>query len=598
MKPRQWSWRWLLIGAIPLALIFLLLLPILIGDTAQVSGRIAATLSAWTGGKVSFTGPLRIRYFPDVSVRGALVMQDTKRLPLVRAVTTKQAKITLDLGQLLLGHLRINSLRLVRPRITLKTDAISAETPQAIVSNLLSGGPIGALHIRDGRIDLQSPSGHETIDNLYGHFDLDDANASRARMSGFGSFEFRREEVQFTAEATFSNDTLPDVILDLASSFGRAHLRGNASFQEGLSLDGPVELDVADMRGLLRWLGVDIAKGQSLKTFVAVGTGHVSGASLAVDDGTFTLDGNKAVGVLAITAGQRPHVEGTLDFDRFVTDPYLPEPVSDDVTASLPDSGTDPLSSWILLRSIDADLRISAREIVARSTKFGNGGFTITAKDGAVATEIGEVEMCEGAATGRLSVEPGSLPRALITASFKDVELRPCMEMLGLGIPLDGTGRIEAELGGEGRDARELLQHLLGTVTITAQHGLLPVDLQRLMRTPTPIDADTWSPSRGMAFETLQAECRLAETMMWCRRLDIRGPAAIVQGSGDIDLAQGSLDWRLDVGSPVNEATDNTAQGLTSISIRGPAEQPIIRRADRPTLGDGSTPQTGASPVQ
>jgi len=598
MKPRQWSWRWLLIGAIPLALIFLLLLPILIGDTAQVSSRIAATLSAWTGGKVSFTGPLRIRYFPDVSVRGALVMQDTKRLPLVRDVTTKQAKITLDLGQLLLGHLRIDSLRLVRPRITLKTDAISAETPQTIVSNLLSGGPIGALHIRDGRIDLRSPSGHETIDNLYGHFDLDDANASRARMSGFGSFEFRREEVQFTAEATFSNDTLPDVTLDLASSFGRAHLRGNASFQEGLSLDGPVELDIADTRGLLRWLGVDIANGQSLKTFAAVGTGHVSGASLAVDDGTFTLDGNKAVGVLAITAGQRPHVEGTLDFDRFVTDPYLPEPVSDDVTASLPDSGTDPLASWILLRSIDADLRISAREIVARSTKFGNGGFTITAKDGAVATEIGEVEMCEGAATGRLSVEPGSLPRALITASFKNVALRPCMEMLGLGIPLDGTGRIEAELGGEGRDARELLQHLLGTVTITAQHGLLPVDLQRLMRTPTPIDADSWSPSRGMAFETLQAECRLAETMMWCRRLDIRGPAAIVQGSGDIDLAQGSLDWRLDVGSPVNEATDNTAHGLTSISIRGPAEQPIIRRADRPTLGDGSTPQTGASPVQ
>jgi len=598
MKPRQWSWRWLLIGAIPLALIFLLLLPILIGDNAQVSSRIAATLSAWTGGKVSFTGPLRIRYFPDVSVRGALVMQDTKRLPRVRDVTTKQAKITLDLGQLLLGHLRIDSLRLVRPRITLKTDAISAETPQTIVSNLLSGGPIGALHIRDGRIDLRSPSGHETIDNLYGHFDLDDANASRARMSGFGSFEFRREEVQFTAEATFSNDTLPDVTLDLASSFGRAHLRGNASFQEGLSLDGPVELDIADTRGLLRWLGVDIANGQSLKTFAAVGTGHVSGASLAVDDGTFTLDGNKAVGVLAITAGQRPHVEGTLDFDRFVTDPYLPEPVSDDVTASLPDSGTDPLSSWILLRSIDADLRISAREIVARSTKFGNGGFTITAKDGAVATEIGEVEMCEGAATGRLSVEPGSLPRALITASFKNVALRPCMEMLGLGIPLDGTGRIEAELGGEGRDARELLQHLLGTVTITAQHGLLPVDLQRLMRTPTPIDADSWSPSRGMAFETLQAECRLAETMMWCRRLDIRGPAAIVQGSGDIDLAQGSLDWRLDVGSPVNEATDNTAHGLTSISIRGPAEQPIIRRADRPTLGDGSTPQTGASPVQ
>ena len=598
MKPRQWSWRWLLIGVIPLALIFLLLLPILIGDTAQVSSRIAASLSAWTGGEVAFTGPLRVRFFPDVSVRGALVMRDTKRLPLVRDVTTKQAKITLDLGQLLLGHLRIDSLRLVRPRITLKTDAISAETPQAIVTNLLSGGPIGALHLRDGRIELLAPSGRETIDNLYAHFDLEDESAVTGRMSGSGSFDFRREEVRFKAGATVSADTLPDVTVDLASSFGRAHLRGHASFQDGLSVDGPVELDVADMRGLLRWLGVDIAEGQSLRTFAAVGTGHVSGASLAVDEGTFTLDGNKAVGVLAITAGQRPHVEGTLDFDRFVTDPYLPQPVSDDVTGSLPDRAGDPLSSWILLRSIDADLRISAREIVARSTQFGNGGFTITAKDGAVATEIGEVEMCGGAATGRLSVEPGALPRALITASFIDVALRPCMEMLGLGIPLEGTGRIEADLGGEGRDAGELLRQLLGNVTITAQNGSLPVDLQRVTGTPAPIDADSWSTSRGMAFETLQAECRLAETVMWCRRLDIRGPAAIVRGSGDIDLAQGTLDWRLDVGSPVNEATDNTGRGLTGISIRGPAAQPVIRPADRPTLGDGSAPQTGASPVQ
>ena len=598
MKPRQWSWRWLLIGVIPLALILLLLLPLLIGDTAQVSGRIAASLSAWTGGEVSFSGPLRVRYFPDVSVRGALVMRDTKRLPLVRAVTTKQAKITLDLGQLLLGHLRIDSLRLVRPRITLKTDAISAETPQAIVTNLLSGGPIGALHVRDGRIDLQSPSSHETIDNLYAHFDLEDANSLSARMSGFGSFEFKREEVRFTSGATISKDALPAVDLDLVSSFGRAHLRGNASFQEGFSLDGPIDVDIADTRGLLRWLGVDIAEGQSLKTFAAVGTGHVSGASLAVDEGSFTLDGNKAVGVLAITAGQRPHVEGTLDFDRFVTDPYLPPGASDDVTASLPDRTIDPLSSWILLRSIDTDLRISAREIVARSIKFGNGGFTITAKDGAVATEIGEMEMCGGAATGRLSIEPGALPRALLTASFNDIALRPCMEMLGLGIPLEGTGRIDAEFGGEGRDAGELLRQLIGNVTVTAQIGSLPVDLQRLTRTPTPIEADSWSTSRGMPFETLQAECRLADTVMWCRRLDIRGPIAIVRGSGDIDLARGSLDWRLDVGGVVKEVTEDTDRDLTSISIRGPAAQPVIRPADRPTLGDGSTPQTGANPVQ
>ena len=58
-----------------------------------------------------------------------------------------------------------------------------------------------------------------------------------------------------------------------------------------------------------------------------------------------------------------------------------------------------------LLQFIDADLRISAAAIDAGALKLGRGGFTISAKQGVVASEVGELELCGGSADGRLDVD-------------------------------------------------------------------------------------------------------------------------------------------------------------------------------------------------
>jgi hypothetical protein len=71
-------------------------------------------------------------------------------------------------------------------------------------------------------------------------------------------------------------------------------------------------------------------------------------------------------------------------------------------------------------------------------------------------------------------------------------------------------------------------------------------------------------------------------------------PRGLVSGSGDIDLPRQALDWDLVVADRADTATTSqlTAQNAPKVSIRGSLSQPMIRRADRPTLGEGS-PQTG-----
>jgi hypothetical protein len=63
----------------------------------------------------------------------------------------------------------------------------------------------------------------------------------------------------------------------------------------------------------------------------------------------------------------------------------------------------------------------------------------------------------------------------------------------------------------------------------------------------------------------------------------------LVSGNGDVDLGQQTLDWNLSV---VNHVVPMKASQLSAgpppcVSIRGPLSQPMIRRADRPTLGEG-----------
>jgi hypothetical protein len=64
----------------------------------------------------------------------------------------------------------------------------------------------------------------------------------------------------------------------------------------------------------------------------------------------------------------------------------------------------------------------------------------------------------------------------------------------------------------------------------------------------------------------------------------------LISGSGDVDLGQQTIDWNLfvaDHAQPLN-ASQLSSETPPRISISGALSQPMIRRADRPTLGDGS----------
>jgi AsmA protein len=566
MKPSQLRWKWLLFGLLAVLILVIALIPWLIGDTSRFGDRVAAELSAWTGGDVRFNGPVRVSFLPDVSVRGRIELEDSKRLPAVQSLAAREAKVSLDLVDLLRGRITIDALRLLKPHITLRDSTIDAAAPanaKTLFTTLLGGAPVRVLHVRKGRIMLPGERGG-TIKEIYAHLD---AGKETGAVSGFGSFTYKDTTVRYSLEsgsvtATGGAESLP-VDLTLTSRPFRARLSGNASNTAGFAIDGDMQAEIDDGRRFFKWIGIRIPDGDSLKGFSAAGGFHLAGSTLTFDDGTFTLDGNKAVGLLALTPGK-------------------PRPFNQP-----------------LLQFIDADLRISAAAIDAGALKLGRGGFTITAKQGSVASEVGELELCGGSANGRLNVDLAQAKKQInLVANLDDISLDACLEPLALALPIRGMGTLKTELASEGTEFSQLTGNVAGMLKLEAKDGAVPVDFARFAAGSTPISAEGWSRDDVTAFDQLDADCQLGSGHIWCQSLSMQTPRGTIAGSGDVDVSKQTLDLSLTVANRIEPASaSQLTQGeAPKVSIRGSLTQPTIRRADRPTLGEGSLQTNPAGP--
>ena len=68
-------------------------------------------------------------------------------------------------------------------------------------------------------------------------------------------------------------------------------------------------------------------------------------------------------------------------------------------------------------------------------------------------------------------------------------------------------------------------------------------------------------------------------------------PRGLISGSGGVDVGQQTLDWDFLIANPVAQlsASQLVMEDPPRVIVRGPLTQPLIQRANRPTLGDGST---------
>jgi AsmA protein len=206
------------------------------------------------------------------------------------------------------------------------------------------------------------------------------------------------------------------------------------------------------------------------------------------------------------------------------------------------------------LKSVDADLRLSAARVTLPHIKFGRTAVAANLRSGELTVGVGESQAFGGMVTGSFGLA-GTASGAALRAQlqFADVELEQSLnELIGIR-RIEGTGTLLFTLDGAGGSAYEITQALNGTVNIASKKGAiagLNVEqlLRRLERNPlssrgdfrggkTPFDllAINLKITQGIArFDDMRLETQAVRVTLDgtasipARDLDLKGTASLL----------------------------------------------------------------------
>ncbi len=164
---------------------------------------------------------------------------------------------------------------------------------------------------------------------------------------------------------------------------------------------------------------------------------------------------------------------------------------------------------------------------------------------------------------------------------------------------MKGVGSLKVDVSTGGKSWEELIRGLTGGFRATAKNGAVPVNFPQLLAAGMPSRETSWSHDTVTPFETLEADCRLSAGHIWCQSFNMQTRNGLISGSGGVDVGRQTLDWDFLIANPVAplSASQLVMETPPRVTIRGSLTQPLIKRANRPTLGDGSATSPESSQV-
>ncbi len=430
--------RWLGVIARGFAVVAAVLaaLPFLISAEA-IRGSLARSLSAWSGGPVVISGPIRVASLADMSVEASGVdLKSTPGLEPLKRSEAQSVTAYIRIPSLFLGRLEFRKFVIASPRLVLRRGF--AEPPPAayglgtarLALALSASSPLPdvefvkpTLFVAAGARKAYRPVSLERI-----RLGRVSANRVWPAASGRGNeaevSRFNVLAASKTFEARFAGEC------ENACETARGTLRLKASSENPL------------MRAMLG----------SLAPWEPAGAVAVSGdvtwvkGRLALDNAAISFDGHSAKGSLILDAGDgRARLEGNIAYDILdVTPAWLGEGQGGDAAAR-------PLAALPLVggregRSLDFDMRISADRFRAGSFETGPLALALTATRDRLSIDVASMALFGGNATGRLDVNPSQSSSLSLRGTVSQLDPQAAAGAFGSPFGVAGPVSVQAAL--------------------------------------------------------------------------------------------------------------------------------------------------------
>ncbi|GAB4519645.1 MAG: hypothetical protein Tsb0019_20240 [Roseibium sp.] len=485
-------------------------------------------------------------------------------------------------GRLLLKDGSIADLLLLAGQDLPASGKLSAdlvfETVGLTGEELVAGLDInGSVRIADGEIGglgLASAVGGDPEADRLTNLAMDiDLRGLENPISLTGSLGWRGEGFSLTGEAAtaqlLAGEAAPVSVTvkgnRLSAGFsGRASRTGN--------LDGAVNLETADLRGLMAWMGQPLGAGGGLRRFKASGIFGVQGEAVSFEETRFTLDETSGEANGRIVLGARPSVTARLDLRELVLDPYLGgSSTGSGGSGGAPaagggagnsgngggSGGNRAGSGWSTapidfsgLRAVDADFKLTTSEIRWDKIRIDRSALSTTIRNGVLTANLEQLALYGGSGSGTVTLN-GAAPVPEVTATFALTELNayPLLRDAADFGWIEGKAAINLDVRTTGNSEQALVQGLNGTADYRFADGAIRgINIPQMVRGLSLETLLGWqaNPSAKTDFSSLGASFRIDNGIATTDDLSLVGPLVRMTGKGTTDMPAQRLSWRVE----------------------------------------------------
>lgn len=554
----------------------------------RVAQAVSAQFEAMTGRKLQLEGEVTPRLWPSLGittgpVRVANAEWSESDAPLFQA---QGLSIDVNFGALLGGEVRILGLSADQPEINLERNAEGAvnwdfaagtgggagsvpapATGFTLDEGRITGGAIRYTDRQSGReIALDGVDATLSIPDFNGPFTLAVSGLSRGQpvaldLSGgvFSAFALGRV-VPTTASLTAGGTTIG--------------FEGRGGYSP-LVAEGALSADLGDLPALGALTGATLSRpspGLGQDRLQITGTLTLDGSGTVFLRGAeITADQNQLKGDLDLLPGEaRPLLKGTLAAGPIVVGAGSDEAAGGAVAS---EGWSEDEMDVSALGTLDAEVALSAPSLDLGTLTLGPTRALVTVERARAVIDIREMQAYGGQVSGDFVVNGRGGLSVGGRLKFAGLQTQPLFADLAGWDRLDSTTDAELEFLGVGNSIAAIMKSLEGQGSLELGRGeLRGIDIAGMLRNLDPgfVGEDQKTPFDGLA-----GTFTIAAGVLSNGDLKLVAPYVTASGSGDLDLGERRLNYRLR--PTALAAEDGTGGVMVPLLITGPWADPSFR---------------------
>ena len=358
---------------------------------------------------------------------------------------------------------------------------------------------------------------------------------------------------------------VPSLVVQAYNLNLKASAQGSSLF-ESPSFTGRVTLESFDPKKLISALDLpemQTADPHALTAVQASTQLQASTTSLKLSALNLGLDQTSITGQLSAELQPKiPAVAFDLSVDSIDLDRYMPPPgkegeapqgkeTSPAETSS--DQKTSPAVLPVaMLRELSVDGKMQIKDLTLQNMRMQDVTLTLQARDGQVRISPVQGSLYGGSlrSTATLDVR-GQTPKVKMDTQVDTVDIQALLADLTGKKILSGLTTLKTSLSTQGLQSKDMLKNLSGTLSAGIDKGSFQgADLINQIRSTLRMikgQAGLETQDQSTEFSSLNIDADIASGMI--RKSDVRlfSPVFKLQGSGQVDLLQRSLDYLLKI---------------------------------------------------